>query len=124
VQHSLIGAEVQCPLVWLGEADPVKSMEEARDEDPVRRRIAEFFDSDILALNASYTTRQIAELATGRDDEVEDLLKQVGGENGTINNVALGKWLKGITGKIVNGRQLLRDTSDKARPKWALVERR
>jgi hypothetical protein len=104
------------------EADAVKSMEEARDEDPVRRRIAEFFDSDILVLNTPYTTKQIAGFANGRGDEVKDLLKQVGGENGTIDNVALGKWLKGITGKIVNGRQLLRDTSDKARPKWALVE--
>jgi hypothetical protein len=75
-------------------------------------------------LNTPYTTKQIAGFANGRGDEVEDLLKRVGGENGAIDNVALGKWLKGITGKIVNGRQLLKDTSDKTRPKWVLVESR
>jgi hypothetical protein len=62
----------------------------------VRRRIAEFFDSNILVLNTPCTTKQIAGFANGRGDEVEVLLKQVGGENGTIDNVALGKWLKGI----------------------------
>jgi hypothetical protein len=51
------------------------------------------------------------------------LLKLVApGPNSTIDNVALGKWLKSITGKIVNGRQLLRDVSDKQRPKWVLAK--
>jgi putative DNA primase/helicase len=113
---------VRGPLMWLGEPDPVKSMEEARDEDPVRRRIAEFFDSELMALDARYTTKQIAEMATGRNDEVEDTLKPVGGENGVINNVALGLWLKSITGRIVNGRQLLKDSTDKQRPRWVLVK--
>ena len=31
------------PLVWLGEADPVKSMETARDEDPELLAIRELF---------------------------------------------------------------------------------
>jgi hypothetical protein len=39
----------------------------------VRRRIAEFFDSNILVLNTPCTTKQIAGFANGRGDEVRDL---------------------------------------------------
>jgi putative DNA primase/helicase len=28
---------VRSPLIWLGQEDPVKSMDEAREDDPIRR---------------------------------------------------------------------------------------
>jgi putative DNA primase/helicase len=108
--------------MWLGEADPIASMEQVRNEDPVLMGIRTLFTSDLFALDARYTTRQIVEKVTGRDDEVSDLLKHViGGADGKIDPVKLGLWLKSITGRVVDRRRLLRDDTDKQRPKWMLV---
>jgi hypothetical protein len=112
---------VRGPLMWLGEADPVKSMEEVRNEDPVLMGIRTLFASDVFALGARYTTKQIVEKMIGRDDEVSDFLKHVGGQNGVLDSRTLGMWLKSITGRVVDGRRLFRDDTDKQRPKWMLV---
>jgi putative DNA primase/helicase len=114
---------VRGPLMWLGEADPVASTEQVRNEDPVLMGIRTLFTSDLFALDARYTTREIVEKVTGCDDEVSDLLKHViGGPDGAIAPIKLGLWLRSITGRVVDRRRLLRDDTDKARPRWMLVE--
>jgi putative DNA primase/helicase len=113
---------VRGPLMWLGEADPVASMDQVRNEDPYLMAIREFFESDLMMLDTPYTTKQIATMANGRGDEVEDLLKRVGGKNGVLDLATLGLWLKKITGQVVNGKRLFRDISDRQRPKWVLAE--
>jgi putative DNA primase/helicase len=111
---------VREPLIWLGEADPVESMDHGWDEDPEIKDIREFFDSGLMALRTPYYTEQLVELATGRNDEVEDLLKRVAGESGQIDPHKLGLWLRRIEGRHVDGKRLFRDMSDKKRPKWIL----
>jgi hypothetical protein len=52
---------VRSPLVWLGEPEPVESMESARDEDPELGDIRELFElwPDYLGLDERYTTGRI-----------------------------------------------------------------
>jgi putative DNA primase/helicase len=109
---------VREPLIWLGEADPAKSMDQGWDEDPEIMDIREFFDSDLMAIRTHYNTKQLAEMAKGR--EIEDLLKRVGGKNGEIDPYTLGMWLHHIEGRHVDGKRLFKDKSDKKRPKWIL----
>jgi hypothetical protein len=52
---------VRAPLMWLGESDPVASMETARDEDPELTNIRELFGhwNEHLVSGSSYTTNSI-----------------------------------------------------------------
>jgi RepB DNA-primase from phage plasmid len=109
---------VREPLIWLGEVDPVGSMDQGWDEDPEIRDIREFFDSDLMMIRTPYYTKQIVQLAIGH--EVEDLMKRVGGKNGEIDPHMLGKWLHHIEGRHVDGKRLFKDRSDQKRPKWIL----
>ena len=57
---------VRSPLVWLGEPDPIKSMDDLRDEDYELANIREFFELWLaygLDLGRDYTTAQIVEAA-------------------------------------------------------------
>jgi putative DNA primase/helicase len=56
---------VRSPLVWLGEPDPILSMEEIREEDSELTNIRELFDlwRSYLRLDATYTTARIIEIA-------------------------------------------------------------
>jgi hypothetical protein len=57
-----------------------------------------------------------------KGNEIEDLLKRVGGKNGEIDAYTLGMWLHHIEGRHVDGKRLFKDKSDKQRPKWVLIE--
>ena len=59
------------PLVWLGEPDPVLSMDGAREEDPVLTKIREFFDlwPIYLRLDCPYTTARIIEIACEQNSQ-------------------------------------------------------
>jgi hypothetical protein len=110
---------VRAPLIWLGEADPVASMETARDEDPELTLIREVFSywRDHLVLDSPYTTNQIITRACERDPlseftlaEFRDVLLRVAGDGGTINSKRLGKWLSRISGRVVEGHRLTTKT--------------
>jgi putative DNA primase/helicase len=111
---------VREPLVWLGESDPVVSMETARAEDPQLADIREFFESELLALDTSYKTQEIIDLAAG-NDEAKAFLARVSDSNGGVPNAReLGKWLRKISGRPVGGLRLSSVGSDRSRPKWRL----
>jgi putative DNA primase/helicase len=115
-------AMVRAPLIWLGEADPVQSMETARSEDPELTAIRELFAQwrQHLAGKGSLTAFQIAEVACELDcdkkpvrPEFRDLLLRVAGEHGAMSTRRLGAWLRRVEGKIVGGCRL-RKTSGRA----------
>ena len=56
---------VRSPLVWLGEPDPILSMDDVREEDPELTMIREFFEfwPIYLRLDITYTTARIIEIA-------------------------------------------------------------
>lgn len=113
---------VRAPLIWLGEADPVDSMETARAEDPELSAIRELFghwrDHPLLHLNSPYSVNSIIQVACeqaetygsfGREfktPEFRDLLLRMAGRGGVVNSADLGAWLKSISGRVVGAEKL------------------
>ncbi|MGH1571756.1 hypothetical protein ACRAWG_15095 [Methylobacterium sp. P31] len=113
-------ANVRAPLIWLGRADPVASMETARDEDPELSAIRELFGHwrEHLTLSSGYTANTIirtaCEKGLGSYDqtsafqapEFRDLLLQQAGDGGAVSSRRLGKWLAKISGRVVDEHRL------------------
>jgi hypothetical protein len=105
---------VRSPLVWLGEPDPIKSMDDLREEDFELANIREFFGLWIdyeLDLNTDYTTAQIIEAASpplSLNNYAPQTFKQfllriatAKGAPGTVSPDRLGWWLRKTSGRIV-----------------------
>jgi hypothetical protein len=113
---------VRSPLVWLGEPDPIISIDVARKEDPVLAAIRELFrfwldyglslDPDERCIS-SY----VIEVACRRMDSgstldlnprpFEEFLRGVAEAKGEkISPVRLGIWLRKISGRVVDGYRL------------------
>lgn len=113
---------VRAPLVWLGEADPIASMETAREEDPELAAIRELHGhwTKHLTEVEPYTSNAIIQAACEResfngysassgefkDPEFRDLLLRVAGDGGAVSSRRLGRWLSRISGKVVDGRRV------------------
>ncbi|SFM97961.1 PriCT-2 domain-containing protein [Methylobacterium pseudosasicola] len=113
---------VRAPLIWLNQADPVASMETAREEDPELSAIRELFGQwrEHLSLSSGYTTNAIIKAACEkgpgssfdynvqefRAPEFRDLLLRQAGEGGAVNSRRLGKWLSRIKGRVVSGHRI------------------
>jgi len=108
---------VRSPLVWLGEADPIKSMEAAREEDVELVSTRELFAlwQQHLQADKAYSAFEVAEVAADKDlgtnalerPEFHDFLLQVAGNRGLVSTRRLGTWLGKIVGRIVDGMKLL-----------------
>jgi hypothetical protein len=112
---------VRAPLIWLGEADPVASMEAAREEDPELSAIRELFGNlPIHFGERGWTTAELIKIACERDGpivsgfklpdfkhaQLRELLFRVAGEGGVVSGKRLGKFLSRITGRVVGGLRL------------------
>ena len=118
---------VRSPLVWLGELDPIASMDAAREEDEVLSSIHEYFnlwESYGLDFDTNYTSSRVVEVACMRMDSggqldlnprtFEQFLLQVAvDKNGSnISAQRLGWWMRKISGRVVAGRRLVRGRDD------------
>jgi len=105
---------VRSPLVWLGEPDPVLSMEGLRNEDVELANIREFFSLWLeygLDLDTPYLTATIIEEATAAAPanywgprEFKPFLLGVAAAKGDPDKISawrLGLWLRRISGRIV-----------------------
>jgi hypothetical protein len=121
---------VRSPLVWLGEPDPVESTDSARTEDPELASIRELFSlwTDYFDLDRSYTTSRIVEgacEAPAPDDfnrrPLKALLLQVAGDRGGgVSTTRLGRWLRRISGRVVDGHRLTLSHPNKALAAFSL----
>ena len=109
---------VRSPLIWLGQADPTKSMDEAREEDPVRRA-----EQDLIMIwrtqlgaGATYTAAALIKKANQRQTanhfhesgwaypQLRELLvQQAGTPHGDIDAQRVGNWLMSIRGRVYDG---------------------
>jgi hypothetical protein len=107
---------VRAPLVWLGQVDPVASMERAREEDPELTAIRELFahwrDASLIP-GAEYTAqgliRVACEMSNGafvRPAFRDLLLDKAAGKAGEVSSQRLGTWLATIGGRLVDGFRL------------------
>ena len=126
---------VRNPLVWLGQPDPIGSMDSARDEDPELNDVRELFElwSGYFDLDQKVTTGQVIEAAcaapAGNDynrQPLKDLLLRVAsdrdGGGGGISAKRLGWWLRGISGRVEAGYRLNTGRLDKSRAYFWLAK--
>jgi putative DNA primase/helicase len=116
---------VRDALVWLGEADPVDTMERSRTEDPRREALAAILAQwGALLGSARVSVKEVIDRATDFErpqspsdlnrksflhPEFREALLTVAGDSGNINGRRLGKWLSANKGKIVNGLRIVGD---------------
>jgi hypothetical protein len=117
--YSAWSTMVRSPLVWLGEPDPIDSMEEVRAEDPELTNIREFFGlwPDYMLLDTPYTTAHIIETANDQAATnfntpwLKNFLLKIAATKGKASDLSaerLGWWLRRISGRVVNKRRLVR----------------
>ena len=93
---------VRSPLIWLGQPDPVGSMESSREEDPELADIRELFTlwNDYLDVDQRYPTNRIIEIACqplspndfNRQPFKELLFRVAGDRQGAVSPKRLGWW--------------------------------
>ncbi len=107
---------VRGALLWLGEVDPVDSMEDIRADDPRQEAITAVLTQwwEVLS-DRMVTVRQIIDAATAQRTAVDSIqsrhefahpdfreaLLTVAGESGAINSRRLGRWVSGLNGRVV-----------------------
>jgi hypothetical protein len=100
---------VRSPLVWLGEPDPVASIDAAQAEDPELADLRELCDlwcSD-LKIDEPYTSASIVEAWSAApagfngNPHKQFLLRIAGDKDGNISVKKLGEWLHRNCGRVV-----------------------
>jgi hypothetical protein len=117
---------IRSPLIWLGEADPVKCMEETRQEDTARRAERELIAlwRDNLGTAVSYTAAALIKTASEqrcidhtpndtkfdwRYPRLRELLAlQCGNLRGEIEAKKVGNWLTRMRGRVHDGHCIMR----------------
>ena len=109
---------VRGALMWLGEADPVATMEEIRSDDPelagmraVMNAWRETFHSQSMTvakiLKTATEQQRSADSYEGRvefvNEDLREALMTVAGQGSIISSRALGNWLSAHKGRIVDG---------------------
>ena len=130
---------VRSALLWLGKADPIDTMKDARADDPSRQIMAALFSSwrNAIGIAEEKTSSEIIKLActTTSEDRGEGLaeaswryadlreaLLTVAGKNGTIDARELGKWLSRHRDRVAGGLRLEgRADSHGHAARWRLV---
>lgn len=107
---------VRDPLVWLGEADPVATIERVRHEDPrlntLRAVLQQWHtilgEQEVSARQAAERAMQMEELRNVRahPEFHEALLAVAGDRRGGISSQRLGIWLGTVKGRVVDGLQV------------------
>ena len=95
---------VRGALIWVGEVDPVGSLEAVRANDPVRSSQAAVLEQWAAVIGSRrVTSAQIIQAATGIGAaDFREALLAVAGVQGAINTQRLGAWLRSAKGKPVS----------------------
>jgi hypothetical protein len=109
--------QVRDALIWLGEPDPLGTMERTRQQDPRREALAAVLDQWSTVLQRRrVSAKKVIDAATSRDEkgryrhpEFREVLLAVAGDAGDVNSRRLGIWLNDIKDKIVGGSRLIID---------------
>jgi hypothetical protein len=112
------------PLIWLGRDDPCQSVATVQDNDPTRGALAGVLEQweKVLGVNTRRTQQQVINAALVNSDFHAALVLVAGNQSGIlVSNERLGRWLRKVEGKIVNGRRLIRDGNEHGYWLWKLV---
>jgi hypothetical protein len=130
---------VRSALIWLGKADPVKSMEMTMGEDPEREELADMLEAWTEVLGTgSDTRRRLADvlpraMSMTREHQNADLEPEFPDFHSAVMTVArrsahgravqpdakmLGKWLQKFKGRIINGKKFMCAPDAKRGNQW------
>jgi len=111
-------------LIWLGRTDPCETVIEVRNSDPRRGELVAVMEQwkSHLILDQPYTVQQVIGRALIDSDFHNALLAVATSySGGTVNNILLGRWLRRVKGKIVNGLKLIQTGNNQGYPLWKLT---
>jgi hypothetical protein len=114
------------PLVWLGKVDPCETIVEVRNSDPHRDALVAVIMQweKNFGIGSPYTVQEIIAHAVNTSSFYTALINVASSRNSqTVSNVYLGRWLKRVQGKIVNGLTLLQHGNAHGYPQWKLIQR-
>lgn len=104
---------VRDALIWLGRADPLDAMTEARREDPRLTALAAVLEQWAAVIrDERVTARAVAECAaqqgmTGYSHpDLREALLAVASDRGEVSARRLGRWLGEVKGRQVNGKYI------------------
>lgn len=112
------------PLLWLGYADPTKSVFEAMADDPDRETLERLLNVWLNCFGKRPTMVREAvnrayALLEDKDHELNEVLKDIAGEkDNIINRRSLGRWIKRQSGRIVNGLRFMRASGSRSAEAW------
>jgi hypothetical protein len=93
---------VRGALLWLGEGDPVRTMDRLRKRDPVRASLTAILLAWRSAFGSEPTTvRKAIEAAEGGKNDLSDAFMAVAGRAGKIDSRMLGNWLSRHAADVV-----------------------
>ena len=96
--------------MWLGKVDPCETLIEVRNSDPHRDALVAVIMQweNHFGVGSVYTVQEIIERAVNTPSFYTALINVAASRSGqVVSNVNLGRWLKRVQGKIVNGLTLL-----------------
>ena len=124
---------VREPLIWLDEEDPVKSMDQARADDPERGADSELIEywREHCGVNQAHKANQVIEIATAKRSsgvmvvgapdwvytlpEFQALLvaNAYAPNRRDVDPQKFGAWLRRLQGKVIGGHRLMAETKSK-----------
>jgi len=114
---------IRDPLVWLGCADPCETMGKIRGGDPERAALVMVVEQwrGHLVTGQKYTIQEVIGRAVNISAFYTALMNVAASKSGgVVSNDRLGRWLKRVEGKIVNGLRFLQEGSRQGYPCWTL----
>ena len=131
---------VRSALIWLGKADPVKSMDESRAEDPETLELMEMMDAWERAIgvgggsrvklsavldkgSATVRAHDGAELEPKYPDlhsALGGIYRRATGRNGLPDARTLGLWLRRVKGQIMGQKRFACEPNSKGGSEWWL----
>ncbi|WP_315747580.1 MULTISPECIES: hypothetical protein [unclassified Bradyrhizobium] len=119
---------VRSALIWLGAADPVASMERARELDPQTVELRAMLEAWSGAIGDGVehraTCAQVIEAAKANAELMMALQAAVvsAAKKNRLDAAVLGRWLQRWKGKIVDGRRFNAEANRKGGSKWWIEE--
>jgi putative DNA primase/helicase len=116
--------------MWVGEADPLSNAEKVRENDPERERTAAILSA--LPAGRAWAVSEICRMLQQdrergvdfrKHDGLSEALGEFVGQNGNLNTVRFGHFLRKNTGRIVDGKKIVNRGTDRNKiAQWAVED--